>query len=258
MTVWNEGKNFYPAITKEKLERLYLQEELSTIKIARKFGCSSETVANRLRDYGIPTRIDFRKWIIDCSASPELAYITGAILGDGTVDLSHGYTPRIRLAAKDLDFVLQFANYIRKIDKLENLPRIKYRQQQNWTGLYHATIHSEELYEFLKDFDAVKELAMQYPREFLKGFYDAEGSIVSGAIKFAQKKESNTALVAECLELIGIEPIIRVDKRGYYHVGIYRKDLRKKFMYEIGFSIKRKQKRLEEQFGGLENGKAFA
>ena len=40
-------------ITKEMLEDLYIKQNISTHRIARILGCSSETIANRCREYGI-------------------------------------------------------------------------------------------------------------------------------------------------------------------------------------------------------------
>jgi len=48
-------------LDKVTLERLYLKEDKSTHEIARALGCSSETVANRCRTYGIKLKRQGRK-----------------------------------------------------------------------------------------------------------------------------------------------------------------------------------------------------
>jgi DNA-binding CsgD family transcriptional regulator len=44
------------SITKEQLEELYVTQRLSTNKIASLVGCTSATVTNLIRRYGIPQR----------------------------------------------------------------------------------------------------------------------------------------------------------------------------------------------------------
>ncbi len=48
-------------LNKATLERLYLREDKSTHEIARVLGCSSETVANKCRAYGIKLKRQGRK-----------------------------------------------------------------------------------------------------------------------------------------------------------------------------------------------------
>jgi DNA-binding CsgD family transcriptional regulator len=48
-------------LDKATLERLYLKEDKSTHEIARVLGCSSETIANRCRTYGIKLKRQGRK-----------------------------------------------------------------------------------------------------------------------------------------------------------------------------------------------------
>ncbi len=50
-------------LDKVTLERLYLKEDKSTHEIARALGCSSETIANRCRTYGIELKRKGRKRI---------------------------------------------------------------------------------------------------------------------------------------------------------------------------------------------------
>ena len=80
-------------LPRDDLERLYVQEGLSSIKIAKIFQCNPLTVRARLRDYGIPLRA--RGWhkLIRCVPdnlligwpSPQLAYILGLIASDGNL-----------------------------------------------------------------------------------------------------------------------------------------------------------------------------
>jgi hypothetical protein len=80
-------------LPRDELERLYIEENLSSNEIARQFGCNELTVIARLREYGIT--IKPRGWhklvrrvpdaVLDLWPSPELAYIVGLVASDGNL-----------------------------------------------------------------------------------------------------------------------------------------------------------------------------
>ncbi len=80
-------------LPRDELERLYVEENLSSNEIADRFGCDGLTVRARLREYGIPLRP--RGWhklvrrvpdtVLDSWPSPELAYIVGLVASDGNL-----------------------------------------------------------------------------------------------------------------------------------------------------------------------------
>jgi DNA-binding CsgD family transcriptional regulator len=45
-----------PSISKEQLERLYIQDDLSTPQVAARLGTNRETVRKLIKKYGIPMR----------------------------------------------------------------------------------------------------------------------------------------------------------------------------------------------------------
>jgi len=49
-------KNSNPNFTKELLETEYFENELSSVKIAKKYGCSKKYVLDKLKEFGIDTR----------------------------------------------------------------------------------------------------------------------------------------------------------------------------------------------------------
>jgi len=80
-------------LPRDEIERLYLEENLSSNEIARRFGCDGLTVRARMREYGI--RLKPRGWqklvrhvpdaVLDSWPSPELAYVVGLIASDGNL-----------------------------------------------------------------------------------------------------------------------------------------------------------------------------
>ncbi|MCX7839177.1 MAG: UPF0175 family protein [Anaerolineae bacterium] len=80
-------------LPRDELERLYVEENLSSNEIARLFGCDGVTVRARLREYGIPLRP--RGWhklvrrvpdqVLEAWPSPELAYVVGLVASDGSL-----------------------------------------------------------------------------------------------------------------------------------------------------------------------------
>jgi hypothetical protein len=77
----------------DQLMRLYLDENLSSEEIGRRFGCDGLTVITRLREYGIP--IKPRGWhklvrrvpdtVLNSWPSSELAYVVGLVASDGNL-----------------------------------------------------------------------------------------------------------------------------------------------------------------------------
>lgn len=80
-------------LPRDELERLYVEQNLSSNEIARHFSCDGLTVRARLREYGIPLKP--RGWhklvrrvpdaVLDSSPSPELAYVVGLVASDGNL-----------------------------------------------------------------------------------------------------------------------------------------------------------------------------
>ena len=60
-------------LTRESLQRLYVDQRLNTVQIAKLAGCSSVTVWKRLRRFGIPTRsrAEARRLYVAHGAAPK-------------------------------------------------------------------------------------------------------------------------------------------------------------------------------------------
>ena len=192
--------------------------------------------------------------------SEELAYVIGVRLGDGYTSAN-----RIRLKVKDLEFATEFGRCLSKV--LEKRPvKPKYL---NSMGRYDVTVDSKTLYELLKkpvDLDRLKKYIEHCERctaAFLRGFADSEGSVSKeGYISVSNTDRELLEYVKDLLKRLGIEstgPKPTKSRQGTvarFRNGSYRRRKDSYYIYikangninfykNMGFTIKRKQKRLE-------------
>jgi len=199
--------------------------------------------------------------------SEELAYVIGVVAGDGfAVENSKKYKTSIGVRAKDWEFVEEFAKCIAKV-----LGREPPKPKITMKGLFEVRVGSKTLYELLKkpiDIDRIRqyiEHCIKCICSFLRGFFDSEGGIYgNGEIRVFNTDKSLLEYIKELLHRLGIKTTgpklysrvgkhIKNPETGKTHFA--RKDVyylyipaesRLKFYELIGFTIKRKQQRLEE------------
>ena len=103
-------------ITKEMLEDLYIKENKSTHAIARIFRCSSETIANRCREYGIKLKGQGKRGKkINKSELKRLYVSEGKTLKEITKILGCSYS-KVRSCC--LEYGIQLQNTHKKQDGL--------------------------------------------------------------------------------------------------------------------------------------------
>lgn len=198
--------------------------------------------------------------------SKELAYVIGAVAGDGTAVLMGRYDARIRLKVRDSEFAEEFARCLGRV-----LGKDPPRVQRLHNGMYFVGQGCKVLCQLLKkpiDIPKIRRF-IEYNDEckaaFLRGFFDGEGS----AHKNGDLTLSNTCVelleyVKRLLETLGIEatgPHLYCRSRTTFHdrrqnkTYTRRKDVyniyipadsRLKFYRRVGFTIWRKQERLEK------------
>ncbi len=187
----------------------------------------------------------------------NFGYVLGVLYGDGFISDSS-----IGLNVKDRDFALNFKNVFEKeFGKLGKL--------HIYNGLWRAIFHSKKLVKFFKtlSYDIIKESSNEVKCAFLLGMFDSEGSayfrkdygITDRKLELCN---TNFDLLLFCWNLLrelGIEPRKinkRVRKERIFKERVlpltvfYRFTLKEnkenfvKFRELIGFSIKRKQDKL--------------
>ncbi len=204
--------------------------------------------------------------------SEELAYVIGVKLGDGYAVRSRrpvkGYSRAlIGLKVKDREFAEEFSRCLTKV--LGRTPkRLRYVKS---TKRYVVEVKSETLYQLLRkplDLDRLKKYIEHCGNcvgAFLRGFFDSEGSVnKSGYIYLSNTDLRLLEYVKHLLQRLGIEttgPWLKTRRgtvihdhmtgkkyttnKDVYVVGI-RANSNHIFYEKIGFTIKRKQKRLEK------------
>ena len=205
---------------------------------------------------------------INLEPSPELAYILGVCLGDGCVrsyELGKDKRPsyRIILAVQHKEFAESFKQALEKIGLKPNI-RLTYRKDRpNESPLWRVEAHSKVFVEWYKDITSdmkkLYEFLKKCPdgfKEFIRGFYESEGSYYKGYNKLGGLQRNlciyNTNkelidLVARILREMGFTISVTVDRRQHlgwkdkYKIRVWAKDIHK-FFYLIKPVIKNGKK----------------
>jgi intein-encoded DNA endonuclease-like protein len=208
--------------------------------------------------------------------SEALAYLIGAVLGDGYPKIKRrfrkGYRHTIiRFEAVDKEFVEEVARCIAVVLNRPP-PKLKIRKG---TRKYFIEVESKTLWELLKkpiDLERLRKYIEHCEKcmaSFLRGFADAEGSVdKNGRISIYNTDLRLLTYVQELLRRFGIEStgprihtrrgtLIKIDpitgkiyttKKDCYCIRI-RSYCNVDFYYRIGFTIQRKQERLKRRYG---------
>lgn len=188
----------------------------------------------------------------DLTPSSELAYVVGAVLGDGTVSKGcRSYN--IRLAVKDQDFVCEFRKCLLKVAKRK--VSLFFRGKEN---LWIATTSCKHLYLYFKRGN-FEDVSKNFPADFICGFADAEGSATIderyGYIRISLAN-TNLSILENIREILKNQftidsKIYRGKKYGRakktcYCLQILNQIDVAKFSKSIGFKIQRKAEKLSK------------
>jgi hypothetical protein len=246
---------------------LYTEQKLSSEKISEVYNVSCATVIKWLNSYNIKARShlesmntsiikeELRKKKLKIPTkefyllSPEKAYILGVLCGDG-----HIHKGMVRLEIrKDEEFIREFANCLKKVYGLEF--RYKYYGKRDSFVLYASP---ESVCDDLLRYGKFGVYKWEVPKEilncskeeiicgFLKGIFDSEGSAGKYLVSMTSINKKGVEDVSLLLEKIGVQNTVGFIKRGYHIIYITGKERIKRFRDKVGFTIKRKQKRLLE------------
>jgi intein/homing endonuclease len=157
---------------------LYWRNGLSLEEIARRFGVSKETIRSRMKKLNIPRR---KGGELGVPINPDTCYVLGALVGDGYVQRNKANRNyEINLQTTDRIFAIRVKQ---KLDKLR-IPSWLFcpkRRTKAGNTVYWLYFVRKRIYDLVKQIrlnpDILKVLlkTADEVREFIHGFYDAEG-----------------------------------------------------------------------------------
>ena len=175
---------FIDAVT---LRRLYIDETLTTVEVARHFKCSPSTVRRQLLRFGIPARqrgpapgrlrvargAPFGGW------SADIAYVVGLIATDGNLGRKRA---AISIVSKDMDL-------LETVRRCLALPTpIKPHRGGYSNRCHHLAWRDRSLYDWLRGIELTpaKSLTLgplsvpdAYFADFFRGCIDGDGSVLT-------------------------------------------------------------------------------
>jgi intein-encoded DNA endonuclease-like protein len=256
----------YNDVLKLRKRRLTLTEIRE--KIHRKYGIwiDTSTISRWLRGVCTPyngRRIPSLEFL---KPSEDLANVIGVVLGDGyAYETSYGHI--IGLKAKDKEFVEDFGRRLGNV-----LGRKPIRPRKDIAGRYIAEVASRTLYELLRkpvDLKRIRRYVEHCPKcaaAFLRGLFDSEGHVQKAGYIYLHNTDYDLLVYAQRIlwRYFGIESTgpwphkqkgttmhdprtgkQYKTKKDCYYIYIGAESLLNFYLY-IGFTIERKQKRLEE------------
>ncbi len=265
----NERTQFkpLPKPSKKELYELYIRQKQSAQNLAKTYSVSTIIVINWLRSYNINPRTHLesmntpgikeelkekrlRRPTKDFSKlTPEKAYLLGVLCGDG-----HIRPGAIRLEIRyDEEFIKRFTECLNTVYGLDF--RYKYYEKKNsFVMSITSEIISKDLlrygrfgtFEWSVPKDILKSSDTDIISNFLKGMYDSEGSVCRSAITLGSVSKRGIDGMGKLLKLLGIKSKVSIYKEKYYYLYIFRKERFKIYREKIGFTIKRKQEKLDK------------
>ena len=201
----------------EKLICELYQQGVKNADICKQCHCSTNTISKVIDANGIPRRAKVKNYKKDLSkfkdlSSPETQYWLGYICADGNVEFNtSNRVYKVSLYSKDYEVVEKFQNYFGDIVSIHN--------KKN--GMFEAYISCKELCEyFINELNITpnKSLSLnpniEYTNNFILGFFDGDGSIVSSTDERTRYESNFTSGSLIFLEKIKEQ----LDKAGIYSV----------------------------------------
>jgi len=187
--------------------------------MARECGVDWSTIWRWGRKHGIPLQKSDRgtKQYPNLEPSPELAYILGVIDGDGCVS-GHNY---IYLGTKDYEFAQEFKKALKVVGLRAKVTEQNYwnkdlkRQYFGWQ-CNASSIVFVRWYRGLTQ-EQKEEIVSQFPEQYLKGFFESEGTYHIGTdgsvrVYFSNFDYDLLLMVQRLLTLLGYESNIYESK----------------------------------------------
>jgi DNA endonuclease len=195
--------------------------------------------------------------------TPALAYVIGVILGDGNLNI-HGHNAEMILAVTDHDFAEEFSKCLSRVLHRERPYKIRWSEVKNRWVVQGSSIL---LYKFLnsdwRSFKQWIEHCNVCEAAFVRALYDGEGCMSGNSLTIYNTGRGLLIYIQSLLAKLNIEVLplrlstrtgttitdpgtgrTYVRKRDCFSFGVRARSLAR-FQEFIGFTINRKQSRLE-------------
>jgi len=218
-----------------------------------------------------PHRRTDRLNIFKHGPSRALSYIIGANIGDGCTLLKNWC---VKLVVADLDFARAYNINMKTLFSRTAPNKILTRNENGRLPMYEVKYSSKQLAKLLlSPLETLLDIAFVYPLDFLRGFFDAEGhvDVRAGGKRFnvsAGVENSNVTLLRRIKQVLltaceirsiknkkrkaGSLKVIRgkafLMRKTSFTLLINRYEDLQRFAHKIGFSIARKNEKLEDAF----------
>lgn len=255
------------------------EKDPSPVSVARRLSASHglSLSPGTVRHWMVGDRKVQRRNVFKADPSPELSYIIGANIGDGCT-LTKNWI--VKLEVTDHDFAERFNDSMAKFFNRTSSNRILVRLMEGRLPLFVVKYSNMQLVKLLRlPMNKLLKTAFVHPRQFLQGFFDAEGHVdisvtqnfkvrvgVENSDKYLLAKvrkslrDLNMSSRLERKREAGSVKVIRnssfVMKRTSFSVVISRLEGVRRFSEEIGFSIHRKVQKLADALSVIENHEA--
>lgn len=263
-----------PPVSQKRLKNIaeLYQKGFSLDEVGKRVGRRGNTILYHLQRLGIPRRKKGFRFLNKAGLIPEKGYILG-IVGPGDGSIVKG--KMISLGVTDKDFTIEFANSLKRCYgvrpkiMLDSFPRKKQiykvntKHQQIVSDI--LSYHDGDLKKFREGYErippAIFSASSDVKAAYLRGFFDSQGCVKPPWV--IEGSKANITVLKEIQILLSNLAIqSRIWKKGKgswpgskresYAVAISRKEARKHFYDKIGFSIGRKQQKLEQIIRGSE------
>lgn len=241
-------------ISKKELQNL-LDIHKTARSVSKAIGCCERTIQVNMKNYSLKRPIAngvnhefFQTW------SEHMSYILGFIIADGNVGKYKPYL-NIELSSKDEEILNYIKSHIQPPANIYRYQRILKKTGNPFTSS-KIMIYSRQILKDLEKFNVVPNktgnhpldynIPKQYQRDFVRGFFDGDGSI------FYRYGLINSKFV--CIDLQFINSIQKMIGnigskhiyKGLHDITIFYKDslkLRDYMYYDGCFSLQRKKDR---------------
>ena len=197
-----ERKKLHDAVLEYRSQGMSYNRIIQTVEEEFHVRLSKSHVSDWLRSKHRP---DGSVTKFEATPSPALGYVIGTVLGDGSTSIGSDHNYLIKLRVKDRDFAETFSFAIGKV-LARSPPNVHLNPR---TGSWHVSVSSVLLQNFLRQpVHNLRDTIMHCTKcsgAFLRGFFDAEGSISGRSLTASNGDIGLLSLAVDALRSLDIQ-----------------------------------------------------